>query len=135
MNSLNTLNDVLADPPNLPDNACSVEEAVRDTIGRYAPGQSGNPGGRPRVVGHVRDLAQKHAEDAIATLATIMRQDDAPPSARIAAATALLDRGYGRPVDQKAMVLLSQNSYDLTAVAEMPMAQLVGEAKRLGIVF
>jgi hypothetical protein len=42
-------------------------------------------------------LARKHTADAIKTLATIMRNAKAPPAARTAAASALLDRGYGRP--------------------------------------
>jgi len=72
---------------------------MRDVTGRFQKGLSGNPGGRPRAVGHVREMAQRHAEDAVATLADVMGQQDAPASARIAAATALLDRGYGMPVD------------------------------------
>jgi hypothetical protein len=35
--------------------------------------------------------------DAISTLASIMRDPKVPATARISAATALLDRGYGRP--------------------------------------
>ena len=104
---------------------------MRDTGGRFLPGQSDNPGGRPRIVGHVRDMAQHHAGDAIATLAEIMGQQDAPASARIAAATALLDRGYGRPVDQRAMVLLAQNTDDLRAVTELPMEQLMAQLRGL----
>jgi hypothetical protein len=30
------------------------------------------------------------------------------------------------------MAVLSQNSYNLTALAEMPMAELIAEAQRLG---
>lgn len=43
------------------------------------------------------ELAQAHAESAIATLAEVMMDGEAPHSARIAASNALLDRGYGRP--------------------------------------
>jgi hypothetical protein len=42
-------------------------------------------------------LARKYTEDAITTLATIMKDKGAPASARIRAATELLNRGYGRP--------------------------------------
>lgn len=43
------------------------------------------------------ELAQEHTESAIITLAEVMHDGDAPHSARIAAANALLDRGYGKP--------------------------------------
>jgi len=104
---------------------------VRDTGGRFLPGKSGNPGGRPRVVGHVRDMAQRHAEDAIEVLAEIMGDTNAPASARIAASVALLDRGFGRPVDQRAMVLLTQDGDDLRAVTEMPLEQLMAQLRGL----
>lgn len=104
---------------------------MRDTTGRFLPGKSGNPGGRPRVVGHVRDLAQRHADDAISVLAEIMKDQEAPASARIAASVALLDRGYGRPVDQRAMVLLTQNTDELRAVTEMSTGQLLARLRSL----
>jgi hypothetical protein len=62
----------------------------------FKPGQSGNPGGRPKVVAEVRDLARQHTADAIETLVTIMSDEDAHHSARVAAANSLLDRGYGK---------------------------------------
>src|SRR5262249_3881529 len=44
----------------------------------------------------IRSLAQAHTEDAIATLAAITKQADASPAARVSAAIALLDRGWGK---------------------------------------
>jgi hypothetical protein len=46
----------------------------------------------------IRSLARSHTESAINVLAGIMNQPDANPAARVAAATALLDRGWGKPV-------------------------------------
>jgi hypothetical protein len=66
-------------------------------LGRpFAKGMSGNPGGRPKMVGHVRELARAHSEQAITVLAKIMGNAKSPPAARVAAANAILDRGYGR---------------------------------------
>ena len=66
-------------------------------IGRpFKKGQSGNPGGRPRVIGEIRDLARQHTEAALKALAEIVANEKCPPAARVAAATAILDRGYGR---------------------------------------
>jgi hypothetical protein len=69
--------------------------AGRDT--RFKPGQSGNPGGRPKEVAEVRELARRHTKKAIATLAEIMLDEKALETAGIAATNSLLDRGYGRP--------------------------------------
>ena len=68
------------------------------TIGKpFKKGQSGNPGGRPKVVAEVKELARKHTGKAIETLVSIMANPKAAPAARVSAANALLDRGYGRP--------------------------------------
>jgi len=48
----------------------------------------------------VQDLARQHTPEAIATLVEICGDKVAPPSARVAAATAILDRGWGRPMQQ-----------------------------------
>jgi len=63
----------------------------------FPKGKSPNPGGRPKEVGHVRELAREHTAAAVSTLVTVMKNVKAPPAARVAASNALLDRGYGRP--------------------------------------
>lgn len=45
----------------------------------------------------IKSLARAHTETAINTLAGIMNQSEAPHAARVSAATALLDRGWGKP--------------------------------------
>ena len=64
---------------------------------RWKPGQSGNPNGRPRVIGELRDLARAYTMEALETLASVMRDAEAPPAARVAAVAHILDRGYGKP--------------------------------------
>ena len=67
----------------------------------FQPGQSGNPGGRRRKSDDdrkVEELARAYGVEAIKTLASIMRSAKAPASARSAAAQAVLDRGFGRPL-------------------------------------
>jgi hypothetical protein len=63
----------------------------------FPKGVSGNPGGRPKVLGDVQELAREQSPQAINTLAKIMNDEKTPPAARVAAANALLDRGYGKP--------------------------------------
>jgi len=50
----------------------------------------------------VQDLARQHTEQAINTLAEIMNNEDVAPPARIAAAEALLNRGWGKPIQATA---------------------------------
>ena len=42
-------------------------------------------------------MARSHTATAIKTLAGIMGEKKAPAAARVAAATAILDRGWGKP--------------------------------------
>ena len=63
----------------------------------FEKGQSGNPGGRPKVVAEVRELARAHVPSAIEALAAIVKDKDAPPAARVAASNIILDRAAGRP--------------------------------------
>jgi hypothetical protein len=44
----------------------------------------------------IRSLARAHTATCIRTLAGIVRQRSAPPSARVFAANSLLDRGWGK---------------------------------------
>ena len=44
----------------------------------------------------IQALARKHGKDAIKTLAEIMNKADGPATARVSAALALLDRGWGK---------------------------------------
>jgi len=60
-------------------------------------GQSGNPGGRPKEIAEVKELAREYTGKAVETLVSIMSDPKAPPAARVSAANALLDRGYGKP--------------------------------------
>lgn len=62
----------------------------------FKPGQSGNPGGRPAAIKEVRDLAREQTDGAIRALVHVMEAGKSE-SARVAAAQALLDRGWGRP--------------------------------------
>jgi hypothetical protein len=61
----------------------------------FKKGQSGNPGGRVGVPAEVREMARQRSKEAIERLIHWMKSDDGRIS--VAAADALLDRGFGRP--------------------------------------
>lgn len=63
----------------------------------FKPGKSGNPGGRPKLpedVKHVRELARQYTAQAVAALVEVLGSDSA--AGKVAAANALLDRGWGK---------------------------------------
>jgi Family of unknown function (DUF5681) len=66
-------------------------------MAKFLPGQSGNPGGRPKALVEVLELARKNASAALETIVSIMTNADAPHAVRLAAANSLLDRALGRP--------------------------------------
>jgi hypothetical protein len=51
----------------------------------------------PKSLTEIRSLARSHTQTAIKVLAGIMNCKDATAAARVAAANAILDRGWGKP--------------------------------------
>ena len=65
-------------------------------VGRpFQKSQSGNPGGRPKIMADVREAARAHTKAAIDALVANLTDENG--NVRNAAAIALLDRGYGKP--------------------------------------
>jgi hypothetical protein len=52
----------------------------------------------PKTLTEIRSIARSHTRTAINALVGVMKAKDATPAARVSAATAILDRGWGRPV-------------------------------------
>lgn len=81
----------------------------------FTKGRSGNPGGRPKAEGEVRDLARKYTKDAIERLVHWMKSENAKAS--VVASQALLDRGYGKP--GQAVELTGKGGGPLQAVIQI----------------
>ena len=81
----------------------------RSDQGRFVKGVSGNPGGRPREIHGIRDLARQYAGDAIETLASIAKNPKLSASARVAAASCLLDRAFGKSIQYSENVNMNGN--------------------------
>ena len=62
----------------------------------FKPGQSGNPGGRPKEAAEVKALARTHSQEAVQKLVDLMRSS-ADERTIIAACNSILDRGLGKP--------------------------------------
>jgi hypothetical protein len=64
-------------------------------MAKFRKGQSGNPGGRPKVLSEIQELARQQAPSAIAELVRLSIKAKSE-TARISAIRELLDRGYGK---------------------------------------
>jgi hypothetical protein len=62
------------------------------------PKTGGRKKGTPnKVTADVKAYAQNYGKEAIEALVNIMRSEDQPAAARVAASREILDRGYGKP--------------------------------------
>lgn len=62
------------------------------------PKTGGRQKGTPnKATSSIKDAARAYTDEALSTLAEVMRDKAAPPAARVSAASAILDRGYGKP--------------------------------------
>jgi hypothetical protein len=92
----------------------------------FEPGKSGNPSGRPKDNGHVRALAREYTEQAIQALVDAL----ADSRTAVAAATALLDRGYGKPAqaltgeDGGAIIQEVRHIHDLKGLSDSELETL-----------
>lgn len=66
-------------------------------VGGARPGAGRKPGKVGKAKRALAEMAKDHAEAALITLASIQADKDAPAAARVSAATAILDRAYGKP--------------------------------------
>jgi hypothetical protein len=91
----------------------------------FKPGMSGNPDGRPKrsqtlermkIEADVKALARECAVEAISTLRLIMLDAKYPPAARLGAANALLDRGFGRPT--QAVDVSGEVAFDFSRLSD-----------------
>lgn len=99
----------------------SEDLVPRDAGGRFAPGSRANPGGRPKAVAEVRDLARQHTEAAVEGLLEIAQNPRMAALARVRAWEVILDRAWGRPAQ----------SVDVSGASQVLAFQLVaGDAPR-----
>ncbi len=84
----------------------------------FMPGQSGNPKGRPKAPVDIAALARVHGPQCVAVVVELLASSD--ERIRLAAATVLIERGFGKPVQPIAGD--PDNPLTLRYVIEMPPA-------------
>jgi len=87
----------------------------------FKKGESGNPGGRPKENDELKALAREFTAEAIERIAFWMRSEEARAS--LSAAMALLDRGYGKPM--QATEVSGPGGAPLTNTVDMEVARSV----------
>lgn len=75
----------------------------------------------------LEDIARNHAEEAVATLVDLLRTGS--DGAKRAAAEALLDRAFGKPIDRQAVLQLGGNSQgDAEALTKAQLLRIASGA-------
>ena len=110
-------------PKHPPDATCS-QVIPRLANGQFRAGASGNPGGRPAALAEVKQLARQHTALAIQKLAHIAEHGHSE-MAQIAAANALLDRGWGRPTQP----VSGDDEMPLVGIGGTAVAKLTAEER------
>ena len=82
--------------PQIVPDAMLTKDGRPRHAGMFKPGVSGNPAGRPKSDVTIMELARAHTEESIQALVNVIRDKRAPASAKVNAACALLDRGWGK---------------------------------------
>jgi hypothetical protein len=97
-------------------------------MSKFEPGQSGNPGGRPRSK-ELRELCRTYTADAVKMLAKIALKGKGEMT-RVIAIRELLDRSYGRPM-QALEVAVDDNRPEVQVQPELTPPEVV---EALGVI-
>lgn len=76
----------------------SSEKKRRGPGRPFRPGQSGNPGGRPKMSDDVREMLKAATPKAVKLLVSVMDDDGQKAALRMDAAKTIIERVYGKPL-------------------------------------
>lgn len=79
--------------------AQTSEKVVKRSGRGSAPGErrgGRKPGVPNKATASIRDIAREYTTEAFDALVGVLRDADAPAAAKVGAANAILDRGYGK---------------------------------------
>lgn len=93
--------------------------------GGSRPGAGRKPGKPNKLTADVKALAAEYGAQAIRNLAEIANGKDQPAAARVSAANALLDRGFGKPVQAMELTGKDGGPVQQTQVTPEQLAEAV----------
>ena len=115
----------------------SVVENRRETTrggvtGRgFVPGQSGNPGGRPKGLSRrVREIVGQDGEAIIECMFSVMNNESERTADRLEAAKWLSDRGFGRAIQGLEIDVAQRGYLDVTQVSTEDLEALLVIAEK-----
>lgn len=95
---------------------------ARDSKGKFVPGTSGNPGGRPKMPDEFRELAQKNSIAALRKVIEIMNSPESKTSDILKSCELIIERAYGKPRQEHEVDILANKGYSgLTVVMSEPL--------------
>ncbi len=106
--------------------------AAKDT--RFKPGQSGNPGGRPKVLEEVRELGKAASPKIMRAFIKLALDKKTPAAQRIAAGNAVLDRTMGKPEQQHRVTGQIDFAHLLAEYSQLRAIEEAGEVQVLDVV-
>lgn len=101
--------------------------------GGARPGAGRKKGVRNKVTADVKAIAQQYGQEAITALVEIAISSDAPAAARVSAANALLDRGYGKPAQSVELTGKDGGPISTKTERDLTDEELAAELGKYGI--
>jgi hypothetical protein len=97
----------------------------------FLPGQSGNPGGRPKGLSRrVRELVGDRGEVIADYMLSVMHDEKARTAGRLEAAKWLADRGFGRAVQTLDFDVTAHPPIDVTKLSTPDLEALIAVFER-----
>lgn len=121
------------DALNVPEKPQAITVPAAKGPHRWKPGQTGNPGGRPKGLASLIREKSKDGRVLVDFLFDVVEgRQPGQTRDKIQAATILLDRGYGKAVETSVQVQLdAKNGESTTAIDDLADAELESMAREL----
>jgi hypothetical protein len=123
------MTDTIIEPPGRRLASAVAGNAGKKRWGRpFEKGKSGNPGGVPKARENIVDIARQASPKAMRTLIAVMDDKKAPYSVRAFCAGQVMDRAWGKAV-QQTNVLVSSNQRPLNQLSDQELMEIIANGR------